>query len=159
MKKLQMKKLVWTVLFTCVCAGLVWAQNPKSPSNGASVADTLKQLEQDFGDAIKDVDIDKLNQILTDDWVSLGSSGRILTREGFLSDLKSGNHKLESFEIGPMDVKMLDNVAVVQGCVTEKRTDRGQDTSGKGSWMDVFVKRGDKWVIVRSHSSWVKKAN
>jgi hypothetical protein len=21
--------------------------------------------------------------------------------------------------------------------------------------MDVFVKRGDKWVIVRSHSSWV----
>jgi hypothetical protein len=76
-----------------------------------------------------------------------------------LNDLKSGNHKLESFEIGPMDVKVLDNVAVVQGSVTEKRTDRGQDTSGKGSWMDVFVKRGDKWVIVRSHSSWVKKGN
>ena len=76
-----------------------------------------------------------------------------------MNDLKSGNHKLESFEIGPMDVKVLDNVAVVQGSVAEKRTDRGQDTSGKGSWMDVFVKRGDKWVIVRSHSSRVKTAN
>lgn len=102
---------------------------------------------------------DKINQILADDWMSLGSSGKILTRESFLSDLTSGNHKLESFEIGPMDVKVLDNVAVVQGSVTEKRTDRGQDTSGHGSWMDVFVKRVDKWVIVRSHSSWVKNAN
>jgi ketosteroid isomerase-like protein len=159
MKKLQMKKLVGTVLFTCVCAGLVFAQGSKAPSEDASVADTLKQQAQDFGDAIKDVDIDKLNQILADDWSSLGSSGRILTRVGFLSDLKSGNHKLESFEIGPMDVKVLDDVAVVQGTVTEKRTDRGQDTSGHGSWMDVCVKRGDKWVIVRSHSSWVKNAN
>ena len=159
MKKLQMKKVVGTVLFTCVCAGLVLADPPKPPSNDASVADTLKQLAQDFGDAIKDVDTDKINQILADDWVSLGSSGRILTREGLLSDLKSGNHKLESFEIGLMDVKLLDDVAVVQGTVTEKRTDRGQDTSGHGSWMDVCVKRGDKWVIVRSHSSWVKNAN
>jgi ketosteroid isomerase-like protein len=159
MKKLQMKKLVGTVLLTCVCAGLVLAQTAKPPSEEASVADTLKQLAQDFGDAIKAVDTDKLNQILTDDWISFGSSGRILTREAFLSDLKSGNHKLESFEIGPMDVKVLDNVAVVQGTVTEKRTDRGQDTSGHGSWMDVCVKRGDKWVIVRSHSSWVKTAN
>jgi hypothetical protein len=52
-----------------------------------------------------------------------------------------------------MEVKVLDNVAVVQRSVTEKRTDRGQDTSGHGSWMDVFVNRGDKWVIVRSNSS------
>jgi ketosteroid isomerase-like protein len=159
MKKLQMKKLVGTVLFTCVCAGLVLANPAEVTSKDASVADTLKQQAQDFGNAIKDVDIDKLNQILAEDWVSLGSSGRTLTREGFLNDLKSGNHKLESFEIGSMDVKVLDNVAVVQRTVTEKRTDRGQDTSGHGSWMDVCVKRGDKWVIVRSHSSWVKNAN
>jgi uncharacterized protein (TIGR02246 family) len=156
----QMKKLVATVLFTCACAGLVLAQNPEASSKDASVADSLKQLVQAFGDAIKDVDTEKFNEILADDWASLGSSGRVLTREGFLSDLKEGAHKLESFQLGPMDVKILgDNVAVVQGTITEKRTDRGQDTSGHGSWMDVCVKRGDKWVIVRSHSSWVKNAN
>ena len=155
-----MKKLVATVLFTCACAGLVLAQNPEASSKDASVADSLKQLVQAFGDAIKDVDTEKFNQILADDWASLGSSGRVLTREGFLSDLKAGAHKLESFQLGPLDVKILgDNVAVVQGTITEKRTDRGQDTSGHGSWMDVCVKRGDKWVIVRSHSSWVKNGN
>ncbi len=155
----KLMKLVGTVLFTYVCAGLVLANPAEVTSKDASVADTLKQQAEDFGNAIKDVDIDKLNQILADDWVSLGSSGRILTREDFLNDLKAGNHKLESFEIGPMDVKVFGDVAVVQGTVTEKKTDQGEDTSGHGSWMDVCVKRGDKWVIVRSHSSWVKNAN
>jgi len=49
-----------------------------------------------------------------------------------------------------------DNVAVVQGSATEKRTTRGQDWSGKTVWTDVLVKRGDKWVIVRSHANRVK---
>jgi ketosteroid isomerase-like protein len=159
MKRPRVTTLVGAVLCTAVCAGLVSAQPPKSASEAGSVADTLKQLVQAFGDAIKDVDTEKFNQILAEDWASLGSSGRVLTREGFLSDLKAGAHKLESFQLGPLDVKLLGDVAVVQGTVTEKRTDRGQDTSGHGSFLDVFVKRGDKWVIVRSHSSWVKTAN
>ncbi len=156
MKNNKMKKLVGAVLFACVCVGLVLADPLKAPSKGPSVADTLKQLEQDFGDAIKAADADKINEILADDWVELTGSGKILTRESFLSDLKSGNDKLESFELGPMDVKVLGNVAVVQGSATEKRTTGGQDSSGKSVWMDVFVKRGDKWVIVRSHSAKVK---
>jgi len=166
MKKLQMKKIVGTVLFTCVCAGLVLAEPPKAPSKDPSVADTLKQLEQDFGDAIKDVEAgtgasaavaaDKINQILADDWVELGGSGRFFTKERVLDFLKSGNDKLESFELGPMDVKVLGNIAVVQGSVTEKRTTDGQDSSGKSVLMDVFVKSGDKWVIVRSLSAKVK---
>ena len=159
MKTLQMKNLVATVLFTCICAGLVLAQNPKASSNDASDVVALNQLAQDFGDAIKDVDSDKFNQILAEDWQSLGASGKVLTREGFLSDLKAGYHKLESFKIGPMYVKVFDNVGVIQGTVSEKRTDRGEDTSGYGSFMDVCVKRGDKWVIVRSHSTWVKSKN
>jgi ketosteroid isomerase-like protein len=156
MKNNKMKKLIGAVLFACVCVGLVLARPAEAPSESPSVADTLKQLEQDFGDAIKAVDANKLNQILADDWVNLGGGGRILTKEGFLRDLKSGNDKLESFELGPMDVKVLGNVAVVQGSATEKRTTGGQDSSGESVWMDVFVKSGDKWVIVRSHSAKVK---
>ena len=156
MKNNKMKKLIGAVLFACVCVGLVLARPAEAPSESPSVADTLKQLEQDFGDAIKAVDANKLNQILADDWVNLGGGGRILTKEGFLRDLKSGNDKLESFELGPMDVKVLGNVAVVQGSATEKRTTGGQDSSGESVWMDVFVKSGEKWVIVRSHSAKVK---
>ncbi|MFL6515000.1 MAG: nuclear transport factor 2 family protein [Chthoniobacterales bacterium] len=156
MKTLPMKNLVGTILFTCISAGLVSAQNSTASANDASDVAALEQLAQDFGDAIKDADSDKFNQVLSEDWQSVGVSGKVLTREGFLTDLKAGYHKLESFKLGPMYVKVLGDVGVIQGTVTEKRTDRGEDTSGYGSFMDVCVKREDKWVIVRSASSWVK---
>jgi hypothetical protein len=49
---------------------------------------------------------------------------------------------------------VLGSVAVVQGTNTEKSTTTdGKDSSGKYAWMDVFVKRDGKWVIVRSQST------
>jgi hypothetical protein len=55
-----------------------------------------------------------------------------------------------------MDVKVLGNVAIVQGSDTEKSVTNGQDSSGKWVWMDVFVKRDGKWQAVRSQSAQVK---
>jgi len=48
----------------------------------------------------------------------------------------------------------LGSVAVVQGTNSEKSTTTdGKDSSGKYAWMDVFVKRDGKWLIVRSQST------
>ena len=55
-----------------------------------------------------------------------------------------------------MDVKVLGNVAVVQGSDTDKSSYGGKDTSGKYVWTDVYVKRGGKWQAVRSHISKVE---
>jgi Domain of unknown function (DUF4440) len=145
-----MEKLVAAALFACVCVGLVSANPPEASSNGSSVADTLKQLEQDLGDAMVAVDAGKLNQILADDWEAIGISGKVSTKESVLANLKSGKDKLESFEIGSMDVKVVGNVAAVHGSVTEKRSWDGKDNSGQFIWMDLLQKRGDKWVVVRS---------
>jgi hypothetical protein len=55
-----------------------------------------------------------------------------------------------------MDVKVVGNVAIVQGSDVEKSTSGKRDTSGKWVWMDVFVKRDGKWQAVRSQSAKVK---
>jgi ketosteroid isomerase-like protein len=137
-----MKALIAAVLATCLsCAPVMAAED---------VVATMKQLAQEWGDSIVAGDADRLGRILADDWSSFGGSGKSTGRDAFLASMKAGRHKLESFELGPMDVKVLGDVAVVQGVVTEKRTDDGKDTSGKYVWMDVFVKRADKWVCVRS---------
>ncbi|HYT24350.1 MAG TPA: nuclear transport factor 2 family protein [Candidatus Polarisedimenticolia bacterium] len=131
-----MKKVVGAVVFFCAVVGLVLAYPPQAPSKGSSVADTLKQLEQDLGDATVAANFEKLNQILADDWESVGFSGKIYTKENFLDDLKSGKDKLESFEIGSMDVKVFGNVAAAHGSVTEKRSREGKDISGElGGWI------------------------
>src|SRR5207253_2315090 len=150
MKKLQIKKLVGTVLFTCVCAGLVLAQPLEAPSNDPAAVDAVKQVGQDMGDAMVAGDIDKLNQIFADDWAAVDSSGKIFTKESLLSDFKSGKHKLEWFENGPVDVQVFGDVAVVQASVTEKRLHDGKDISGQFVWMDLLKKRAGKWAVVRS---------
>ena len=154
-----MKALMESVRFACLCIGLLLAIPYEVRSNELSVADTLRQLEQDMGEAIKSVDADKLSQILADDWSMLGYAGGTSTKESILAHVRSGHYRLESFAIGRMDVVVLDHVAVVQGSSTEKSTTRGVDSSGNFIWMDVFEKRGDKWVMVRSQSGKVSRPN
>jgi uncharacterized protein (TIGR02246 family) len=149
-----MKKLVGAVLLVSACVGLAFAQTQTPAIKGPSAAESVKQLEHDWVDAVIAGDADKVSQILADDWIGVGYDGSKENKQGHLADMKSGKAKLESFEFGPMDVKVLGSVAVVQGTNTEKSTSTdGKDSSGKYAWMDVFVKRDGQWVIVRSQST------
>ena len=150
MKNLQMKKLVGTLLLSCSCVGLLLAEALDTQSKDPAVIDAVKQVAQDMGDAMVANDIDRLNGIFADDWATLGSQGKLITKQNLLSDFKSFHDKLLWFENGPIDVKVFGDVAVSQGSVKEKRTRNGKDTSGQFLWMDLLKKRDGKWVVVRS---------
>ena len=151
-----MKKLAVIALLACVCSGLVVAEPPKASAENARVAQMLRQQAQDLGDAMVAGDMAKIEHIFAPEWVSLGIGGKLVDRETALTNIKSGNHKLQSFELGPMDVQVFGNVAIIQGSVTEKRVWEGKDNSGLFVFMDVVEKRGDDWVIVRSTGARVK---
>jgi uncharacterized protein (TIGR02246 family) len=147
-------KLVGAVLLVSAYLGLAFAQTRTPPAKDPSVEEVVKQIEYEWVDAVKAGDSGKVSQILADDWIGVGYDGSKETKQNHLADMKSGKAKLESFEFGPMDVKVLGSVAVVQGSNTEKSTTTdGKDSTGKYAWMDVFVKRDGKWVIVRSQST------
>ena len=148
-----MKALMKTVLVlaTCLFFDPVLAQPPKAAAEGSSVADIIKQSVRDWCDAMIVVDIDKLSRLIADDWTD-GYPGKVATKSTLLSGIKAGKHKLESCEFGPMDVKVLGNVAVIQGSVTEKRIKDGQVGTVRVAFMDAFEKRGDRWVVVRSQA-------
>src|SRR5579862_6386174 len=150
----QMNKLM-PVLSMCVCAGVVWASAPQ-PSQDPTVVNALKQVEQDMGDAMVRVDIDKLNEIYADDFATVGSSGKVFTKKDVIGDFQSFHDKLVSFENGPLDVQVFGNVAVVHGATSEKRIRDGKDASGSFVWMDLLEKRAGKWVVVRSAGTKVK---
>jgi ketosteroid isomerase-like protein len=126
------------------------------PSQDPTAIAAVRKLEVDMGDAMVAVDIDKLSQIFADDWATVGSSGRIITKEKVLQDFKSGKDKLVSFENGPIDVQVFGDVAVAHAGVSEKRIRDGKDDSGESVWMDLLEKRAGKWVVVRSASTGVK---
>ena len=153
-----MKKLTLLVLFACVCVALVLADSPKArfspkaPFNDPADQAAIKQIEQEMGDAIVAVDIEKLNQIYADNYAMLGSSGKIITKQNILQQVESGKYKLESYELGPVDVQVLGNVAVGHGAVTEKRIADRKSVHVELVYMDRFEKRTGKWVLVSSDS-------
>ena len=150
-----MKKLIAAVLSVWVCAGVAVAAPPQL-TNDPTAVNAIKQLEQDMGDAMVRVDIDTLNQIYADDFVTVASSGKIITKKDLLRDFESFHDKLESFDMGPTDVQVFGNVAVAYGSVSEKRIRDGKNTSGDFVWMDLLEKRDGKWVVVRSAGARVK---
>ena len=152
-----MKRLIAWVLVAAACVGLASAGSAQTQWNDPAVVETLKQIERDMGQAMVAVDIENLNRIFADDWTSIGASGAVVTKEKMVSDFKSGvDHRLEAFELGPMDVQVKGNVAVVHGSVTEKRTRAGKDVSGEYLWMDLMEKRNGTWVVVRSAGAKVR---
>ena len=151
-----MNRLIAWMLVAAACVGVTSAGSAQSPWNDPAVVETLKQIERDMGQAMVAVDIEKLNRIFADDWTSIGASGAVVTKERVLSNFKSGVHRLEAFELGPMDVQVKANVAVVHGSVIEKRTQAGKDVSGEYVWMDLMEKRNGTWVVVRTAGAKVR---
>jgi ketosteroid isomerase-like protein len=137
-------------------AAMPKAGRAAAPSKDPAAVDTIKQLEQDMGNAMVAGDIDKLNQIYADDFATVGSSGKVITKETLLNDFKSFHDKLEWFENGPMDVRVFGDVAVACASVKEKRIRNGKDTSGEFVWTDLIEERAGKWVVVRSAGTRLK---
>lgn len=142
-----MKKSVFAVLL--FSASLCLAGSHAQRNDPSDVA-AIRQLGRDMGDAMVSGDVGKLDQIYADDWAAVGKSGKVVTKEAVLNDFKSGADKLVSYELGPIDVQVLGDIAVAHGWVAEKRIRNGKDVSGEGVYMDFLEKRAGKWVVVRS---------
>jgi len=147
-----MKLLMVSIVFAIVGVGVSAAQPPKPSQDPADIA-AIKQISQDMGDAMVRVDIDRLNQIYADDFVTVGRSGKVITKADLLTNFQSFHDKLESFENGPIDVQVFGNVAVANGSVSEKRIRDGKSADGVFLWMDLLEKRAGKWQVVRSAAS------
>ena len=142
-----MKKSVLAMLL--FSTSLCLASGPARRNDPGDIA-AIKQLGTDMGDAMVAVDIDKLDRIYADDWAIVSSSGKVVTKQDLLTRFKSGSDKLISYELGPIAVQVLDDIAVAHGTVKEKRLRNGKDVSGEGVYMDYLEKRSGKWVVVRS---------
>jgi ketosteroid isomerase-like protein len=150
-----MKKLIAFIVLACIGVGVSAAQPPKASQDPADIS-AIRQLEQDMGDAMVRVDVDRLSQIYADDFATVGRSGKVITKADLVKDFESFHDKLESFENGPIDVQVFGNVAVANGSVSEKRIRDGKNASGEFLWMDLLEKHDGKWQVTRSAGSKIK---
>lgn len=151
-----MKRLIASVLLACAFAVPVRADSSLASSADASAVLAVKQVGQDMGDAMIALDVEKIDRIFGDDWVTIGLSGNVYKKEALLSDIKTGKKKLTWFELRPIDVQVFGDVAIAQGNVAEKRIVDGKEIYIEVVYADILNKRDGRWVVVRSMGAKVK---
>jgi ketosteroid isomerase-like protein len=133
------------------------AKKPSRKASTSSVTATLIQMERDWSQAGLKKDFKTLDRIMADDWVSIDSQGQATTKAQTLAAMKSAESSQQSIALGEMKVRVFGTAAIVTGTDVEKGSYKGQDSSGKYAWMDVFVKRDGRWQAVASQSTKIEK--
>jgi ketosteroid isomerase-like protein len=129
----------------------------QAQADTTSVQQTLMQMERDWGQAAAKNDTTAVDKLVADDWVAIDFEGKSISKAESMADMKSGASTTQSYEMGPMKVRVFGNTAVVTGSDTEKSTYKGKDSSGKYVWTDVWVMRDGRWQAVASQSVKVSK--
>lgn len=142
-----MTRMIALVLAACAFAGVARADT--APGSSADVA-AIRQLGQDMGDAMVALDVRKVDRMFGDDWVSVGASGKVATKQTLLDDLRTGKKKLTWFELRPIDVQVFGDTAIAQGEVAERRVIDGKEVDMELVYADILRKRDGRWVVVHS---------
>jgi ketosteroid isomerase-like protein len=113
-----------------------------------TVETTINSAEAALGEAMIHKDLATLDRLVGEDWTIQSDSGTLGTKAAFLSDVRSGALVVSSFKLHDVHVRVLGNVAFVQGFDDEVSSYKGKDNSGTYNWLDVWEKRDGRWVSV-----------
>jgi len=78
------------------------------------------------------------------------SALEVSTKAQWVERVSSGREKYDAVEIHDLKVLLNGEVATVTGQYSQKGTQDGKDISAAGLYVDTWVKRQGKWVLVSS---------
>lgn len=143
-------------LFTWVCAGLALAA---SPSVAEDASATLRQLDADHKEAVSRVDIATLEAMAHPNLRINAPTGRILTRESFLADMRSGAIRAETFERVAEEVVVSGDLGVVMGRETftpAATSDLGKVYGARPlqrRYTNVYRLENGRWLWIARHAN------
>jgi ketosteroid isomerase-like protein len=145
-------------IFMMAGAAILALAIPAAAADLSPAQQQLVDLEAAWSKAMTQKDIPALTAIVAEDWTGQNDSGKTETRSGYLAGIKSGEMATASMSNHDLNVRLFHNIALVQGMDDEKSSFKGKDSSGTYTWMDVFEKRGGKWVAIASQVTRVTPA-
>jgi ketosteroid isomerase-like protein len=132
----------WISIF--VASSLSWgaaiAEDTSAPQK------EIAGLEAAIGQAMIHKDVATVSRLVADDWAAQSDEPGMATKAGFVGDVRSGALIVTAFKQHDLHVRVLGDVAYVQGSDDEVDTYRSKDSSGTYNWLDVWAKRSGHWA-------------
>ncbi len=137
-----MKRMIGLFAVSILLTGVAAAMD------GSEAEKTISDSEAALGVAMIHKDLTTLDRLVGDDWTIQSESGTMGTKAGFLDDVRSGALVVRSFKLHDVHVRVLGDMAFVQGFDDEVSSYKGKDNSGTYNWLDVWERRDGRWVSV-----------
>lgn len=122
-------------------------------SAATDVKDELVAIEASWSKAVVAKDSAAIGKIVAADWIGQNASGKAETKDKLLADMKSGVDSASAMTNHDVHVRIIGDIAIVQGADDEKSMHKGKDVSGTYTWTDIFQKRAGHWVAIASQST------
>lgn len=133
-----------------ICTAMLLMTGSAIAADVSATQQKLVDMEAAWSKAMVAKDTAAVSAIVADDWSGQNPGGKMQNKAGLLADIKSGTSAATSMTNHDVSARVMGSMAVVQGADDEKSSYNGKDTSGAYTWMDVFEKRGGKWVAIAS---------
>jgi len=128
---------------------------PKQPADPARDEAELIGLERDYARALMAKDRAFLMRFYASDWRG-GNWMGFWSKATMIKSVLNARYVVKSMDVRDLKIRLMGDVAVVQGVDEEVTSVDGRDTSGKWAFTDVFARRDGVWVAVASHTSEIK---
>ena len=134
---------------TLLAAALLALMVPMTGRAAHADAETqVAMLSKKIIDANIKGDTKTLDELLSDDFVSINPNGDIASKAQGLKDLKDGTTDFESFDPSEVKVRVFGDAAIKTSRCRVKLKYKGHDIDDLVRTTEVFAKRGGKWQCV-----------
>lgn len=110
----------------------------------------IEQIEHELVGAFLKRDIKALDRILADEFIITDPHGPSFTKEQYLADLDAARVSFKSLVIDEIEVRVIENTAVVTGKATADGRSQDGPYKGQYSFMDVYLRKSSGWQAVLS---------
>jgi uncharacterized protein (TIGR02246 family) len=145
--------LITPIFLGCVaCLGCA----PVVANRANSAADdavTVRQLEERVAAATERNDADALAPYLASDFTFVNPAGRLVTKDQFLNNMRTGRLHNTAYKVDEMQVRIYGSAAVVTYRSTVAGTAGLQEIAPVRRRTTMLVKRDGRWTIVAQQST------
>ena len=111
----------------------------------SNAIDLLERLNAQIGEAELRRDENFLRDVLADDLVFRRASGKVVTKDEYLTELVKPENKYDYLISEDINVKLNDDVALVSLFVRAKGRRGENEFEGKFRNLRIFLRKEDKW--------------
>jgi len=140
----------WLLLASCLAGAEVHA------SKNAADKSKLIALENAWNQAQLHRDGQALDTLVSDDFVYTDTDGTVLKKTKFIEDIKDPAGQMTFLANDNVEVTFYSGVAIVTGAYHAKGKWQGRAYDHYGRFTDTWIRVGDQWMCVASHTNLMK---